>query len=54
MAAGVVGPRFDRTMTSDQRIWLEVSYTEQDAAKAAAAPDVFGVLPAKWWGFPCG
>jgi len=37
MAAGVVAPRFDRIMTSDQRIWLEVSYTEQDAAKAAGA-----------------
>jgi hypothetical protein len=31
----VARSRFDRAMTDDQRIWLEVSYAEQDAGKAA-------------------
>jgi len=31
----VARSRFDRAMTDDQRIWLEVSYAAQDAGKAA-------------------
>ena len=33
----VTGTRFTRVMTNSDRIWLEVSYEEQNAAKAAGA-----------------